>query len=111
MKYENLKFDIEDNIGRITLNRPNSANAITIPLVKELLDVAIRCESGEKVRVLILQGEGPIFCAGGDLKFMTEQKNLRAAISEMIGILHDGRFGYNQKAGRYPQNCQRVSHF
>ena len=45
MKYENLKFDIEDSIGRITLNRPNSANAITIPLVKELLDVAIRCES------------------------------------------------------------------
>ena len=88
MKYENLKFDVQDNIGRITLNRPNSANAITIPLVKELLDVAIRCESGEKVRVLILQGEGPIFCAGGDLKFMTEQKNLRSAISEMIGILH-----------------------
>ena len=48
MKYENLKFDVQDNIGRITLNRPNSANAITIPLVKELLDVAIRCESGEK---------------------------------------------------------------
>ena len=46
MKYENLKFDVEDNIGRITLNRPNSANAITIPLVKELLDVVIRCESG-----------------------------------------------------------------
>ena len=88
MDYENLKFDVENNIGRITLNRPNSANAITIPLVKELLDVAIRCESEEKVRVLILQGEGPIFCAGGDLKFMTEQKNLQAAISEMIGILH-----------------------
>ena len=49
MKYENLKFDVEDNIGRITLNRPNSANAITIPLVKELLDVAIRCEPEEKV--------------------------------------------------------------
>ena len=43
MKYENLKFDVQDNIGTITLNRPNSANAITIPLVKELLDVAISC--------------------------------------------------------------------
>ncbi len=31
MDYENLKFDVENNIGRITLNRPNSANAITIP--------------------------------------------------------------------------------
>jgi len=61
MKYENLKFDVQDNIGTITLNRPNSANAITIPLVKELLDVAIRCESGEKIRVLILQGEALYF--------------------------------------------------
>ena len=88
MKYKNLKFEIENNIGRIILNRPEAANAITIPLVKELLDVAIKCESGAPIRVLILQGEGSIFCAGSDLKYMTEQENLREAISEMIGILH-----------------------
>ena len=88
MKYKNLRFEIDNNIGRIILDRPESANAITIPLVKELLDVVIKCESGAPVRVLILQGEGSIFCAGGDLRFMTEQDNLREAISEMIGILH-----------------------
>ena len=88
MEYKNLKFEVENNIGRIILNRPEAANAITVPLVKELLDVAIKCESGEPIRALILQGEGTIFCAGGDLKFMTEQDNLRESISEMIGILH-----------------------
>ena len=88
MEYKNLKFEVENNIGRIILNRPEAANAITIPLVKELLDVAIKCESGEPIRALILQGEGSIFCAGGDLKFMTEQDSLRESISEMIGILH-----------------------
>lgn len=88
MEYKNLKFEVENNIGRIILNRPEAANAITVPLVKELLDVAIKCESGEPIRALILQGEGSIFCAGGDLKFMTEQDNLRESISEMIGILH-----------------------
>ena len=88
MKYKNLRFEIENNIGNIILDRPEAANAITVPLVKELLDVAIKCESGAPVRVLTLQGEGSIFCAGGDLKFMTEQESLREAISEMIGILH-----------------------
>ena len=88
MNYKNLRFEIENNIGRIILNRPEAANAITIPLVKELLDIAIKCESGAPVRALVLQGEGSIFCAGGDLKYMTEQENLREAISEMIGILH-----------------------
>ena len=88
MKYKNLKFEIENNIGRIVLNRPEAANAITIPLVKELLDIAIKCEAGAPIRALILQGEGSIFCAGGDLKYMTEQENLKEAISEMIGILH-----------------------
>ena len=46
MKYKNLRFEIDNNIGRIILDRPESANAITIPLVKELLDVAIKCDSG-----------------------------------------------------------------
>ena len=88
MEYKNLKFEVESNIGRIILNRPEAANAITVPLVKELLDVAIKCEAGKPIRALILQGKGSIFCAGGDLKFMTEQDNLRESISEMIGILH-----------------------
>jgi len=38
MNYKNLRFEIENNIGRIILNRPEAANAITIPLVKELLE-------------------------------------------------------------------------
>ncbi len=41
MKYETLKFDIDQGLGIITLNRPEAANAINIPMAKDLLNIAI----------------------------------------------------------------------
>ena len=73
-KFEEIEVSIDaTGVCEIILNRPEAANAITIPLVKELLDIAIKCESGAPVRALVLQGEGSIFCAGGDLDWMKEQ--------------------------------------
>ena len=89
MNYKNLRFEIENNIGRIILNRPEAANAITIPLVKELLDIAIKCESGAPVRVLVLQGEGSIFCAGGDLKNMWSKKDDTSSSVPKLGDVED----------------------
>tara|TARA_B100001179_G_C18595454_1_gene407013 strand:- start:1313 stop:2098 length:786 start_codon:yes stop_codon:yes gene_type:complete len=88
MSYETLKFEINNGVGTITLNRPDAANAINIPMAKDLLKVAIECESGAPVRVLLLKGEGKLFCAGGDLKFISELDNLRAGLAEMLGYLH-----------------------
>ena len=53
MKYETLKFDIDQGLGIITLNRPEAANAINIPMAKDLLNVAIECEGGAPVRSLL----------------------------------------------------------
>ena len=58
MKYETLKFDIDQGLGIITLNRPEAANAINIPMAKDLLNVAIECEGGAPVRSLLLKSEG-----------------------------------------------------
>ena len=54
MDYETLKFDIDQGLGIITLNRPEAANAINIPMAKDLLNVAIECEGGAPVRSLLL---------------------------------------------------------
>ena len=51
MDYETLKFDIDQGLGIITLNRPEAANAINIPMAKDLLNVAIECEGGAPVTV------------------------------------------------------------
>ena len=88
MKYETLKFDIDQGLGIITLNRPEAANAINIPMAKDLLNVAIECEGGAPVRSLLLKSEGKLFCAGGDLKFISELDNIRSGLAEMLGYLH-----------------------
>ena len=42
MSYQHIIFDVIDNIGVITLNRPDDANAIHRPMVEELADIAMR---------------------------------------------------------------------
>ncbi len=75
MEYKALKWSLHDNpirpgnscIGQITLNRPDSLNAVD-PLMRLELDAL--CDEiarNSLVRVVILTGEGRGFCAGGDL--------------------------------------------
>ena len=68
MNLETLLFDISNNIATITLNRPDNANALDPTMARELSDAAIECDENSRVRAVIVQGAGKIFCAGGDLK-------------------------------------------
>jgi 2-(1,2-epoxy-1,2-dihydrophenyl)acetyl-CoA isomerase len=71
MTYETLLFSIEDNIARITLNRPGRINAITAIMHEELRDVFTRLEKPASARCVIMTGAGRGFCSGQDL---TERK-------------------------------------
>ena len=67
-KYENLVIDFpEEEIARITLNRPERLNAMTHGLVTDLHEALDFFDSSHSVRVLILTGAGRGFCAGLDL--------------------------------------------
>jgi enoyl-CoA hydratase len=59
-------FD-DEQIIRITLNRPNARNAQNRGLLVELNDAFLKAEGDDKVRVVILAGAGPTFSAGHDL--------------------------------------------
>jgi 2-(1,2-epoxy-1,2-dihydrophenyl)acetyl-CoA isomerase len=66
--YSTLLFDVRDNVARITLNRPNAANAVNLELAREMYDATLRAAENPDVRAVLLAGSGRIFCAGGDLK-------------------------------------------
>ena len=70
-----LKDKIDNGILRLTLNNLKHQNTLSEAMMeslkKELLDVA----SNESTRVVILAANGPIFCAGHDLKEITEARN------------------------------------
>lgn len=51
---------------RITLNRPETGNAVDGPMLDELLDILQRTADDPEIRVLVLAGEGADFCLGGD---------------------------------------------
>lgn len=90
MDYETLKVEQGGGVARITLNRPGDANAMNPLMAKELSEVAVYCDTNPEVRAIMLTGTGPMFCAGGDLKGMAAEPNIKATLLTMAGDLHMG---------------------
>ena len=65
-----IRADQGGAILHVTLNRPESRNAMSLLMVRELLAVLRHAESGGQVRVVVVRGAGGHFCAGADLKDM-----------------------------------------
>ncbi|MET4484300.1 crotonase/enoyl-CoA hydratase family protein [Bradyrhizobium sp. F1.13.3] len=67
MAYQTLKYELEEQILTITLNRPERLNACTAIMQNELIDAFDRVNREDDARVVIVTGEGRAFCAGADL--------------------------------------------
>lgn len=65
--FEQIKLDVADGIGTITLNRPDRLNAFTIAMARELIAALDETDANDDVRVVIVTGAGRGFCAGADL--------------------------------------------
>jgi methylglutaconyl-CoA hydratase len=86
---------IEKAIARVTLNRPDVRNAINDALVGELTDWAGEAGRDRQIRAAVLQGAGPVFCAGADLEWMSRmvayspEENIRdaGALARMFEML------------------------
>jgi methylglutaconyl-CoA hydratase len=62
------RYAVEGGVARITLASPQNRNALTAALVSELSGHLRAAQADPDVRVVVLTGEGPAFCAGADLK-------------------------------------------
>jgi methylglutaconyl-CoA hydratase len=65
-----LKVEKKDGIARVTLDRPDLRNAFDDELISSLTTVFNAIGSDGSIRVMILGGNGPAFCAGADLNWM-----------------------------------------
>jgi enoyl-CoA hydratase/carnithine racemase len=59
---------IEGTIATITLNRPAAFNSINLAIAQKLEALGAAVEAFDEIRVLVIEGEGRAFCAGGDLQ-------------------------------------------
>lgn len=73
--YETVALSIEDKVARVALNRPEIHNAFNEVMIAELLEIFRKLKDDEKLRVVILTGEGKSFCAGADIHWMKKMKN------------------------------------
>ncbi|MHA1268704.1 MAG: enoyl-CoA hydratase/isomerase family protein [Candidatus Helarchaeota archaeon] len=97
VKYETIIFEVEDEVGWITINRPERRNALSRKVWAEIMDVLQRTEKDLGVRVLVITGKDPSFSAGLDIKEMSSSGF--SGLGDFLGILLDP----NEWLLRYPK--------
>ena len=84
-----VQLEVRDRVATLMLHRPDSSNALTLELARELLSAALRCEADPEVRAVVLTGAGKHFCFGGDLRAMREQgEGAPGYLNELTTHLH-----------------------
>jgi len=90
MDYEQIRYEVEESILTITLNRPEKLNAFTHTMLEELLDALDRADGDDAVRAIIFTGSGRGFCAGADLSAGRRSFDADARPDRPSGLNRDG---------------------
>jgi len=69
-EYSTIKFDLDNQVARITFCRPEIHNAFNSDMIRELIDVFNNMRDNKNIRVIVMTGEGKSYCAGADLNWM-----------------------------------------
>jgi 2-(1,2-epoxy-1,2-dihydrophenyl)acetyl-CoA isomerase len=89
---ETIQFEMRGDVGVITLNRPETLNALTLAVANDF-KAAIAQALDQKARAIVLTGAGRAFCAGGDLREMqriaSQNGRIEAFFDEPLRELND----------------------
>ena len=72
---ETLLLEKQGPTLHLTINRPESRNAMSLEMVAELSAVFTQIESDASIRAVVIRGTGGHFCAGGDIRDMAAARN------------------------------------
>lgn len=80
-----VKLSMSGGIATCTLDRPSAYNAINLPMAKELRAIASAVEGDETIKVLVINGAGRGFSAGGDIATVAANLDrIDAAVREFL---------------------------
>lgn len=92
MSYETIQFEMRGAVALITLNRPDSLNALTSEVGRDF-QAAVAEAREQGARAVVLTGAGRAFCAGGDLREMQKiaarEGRVDAFFDEPLKLLND----------------------
>ncbi len=73
MDYQHLLAKLDGGVVRLTLNRPERRNALSLALMREVIDALRTAARSPDARVVVVEGAGAVFSAGHDLSEMVER--------------------------------------
>jgi 2-(1,2-epoxy-1,2-dihydrophenyl)acetyl-CoA isomerase len=78
-EFETVRYGVHDGVATIELARPDKRNALNAQAFTELGDAAERAASDTGIRVVLVRGQGPSFCAGIDVTLLGQLAGTRGA--------------------------------
>ena len=100
MQDNDLKFEVEDGIATVTINRPEARNALSISVSNGLVKLWEKIDQTPEIRVVILtSADCGTFCAGLDLK---EAARMKAETGEDILTFHTDAFQSRMRRVKVP---------
>ncbi len=84
LTFKNILTGSEDNIGIVTLNRPNVLNALSHELMAELVQALEQFDRDDSVRAIVLTGSERAFAAGADIKEMSDENSISIMLKDQF---------------------------
>lgn len=78
-----VRLERDGGVARLVLNRPDSRNALSAEVSGGIVE-AVRELEGSDSRVVVIEGEGKAFCAGGDISTMIERSQSDAPLEDVV---------------------------
>lgn len=99
--YDRVRITVDGPIARLTLTRGDKHNGVDVPMLKAMVGAQRRLRRMREVNAILLDGEGPSFCAGLDVKSVIgSPKNLVPALAELWSprrnLFQDWSFGLRE---------------
>ncbi len=94
IEYRNVVVGLQQASARITLNRPEKRNALSLELMEDVIAALRDVSALESVRAIVIEGAGPAFSAGHDLSEMIDRdeeffSHLFSVCTVMMETIHD----------------------
>jgi enoyl-CoA hydratase len=90
MNFTTIHYAVTDDVVTITLDRPEARNALNRAMCEDLIEAVTAAAAAESVRLVLVRANGPVFCAGADLK---ERKDM--SVDEVRNRRLRGLAAYN----------------
>lgn len=79
-------YSLENGVATITLDRPEARNALNLQMCEDLRNAAVTAAQDSRVRVVLVRGNGPVFCAGADVKERSGMSEDQVRLRRMKGF-------------------------